>query len=128
MNDSNFDFQNTDAKGYTGGKYYSIPAGLSLGCGDLNSSVMDLYNWNCSFWRGKIVSKKYLRQLKKARGYNYGFYCGNGMVFHAGNTNVFNSYSSYNFKNKVQIIVLSNMPSAECNVTKIAGELNNRLR
>lgn len=124
MENSNFDFQNTSAKGYVGGRYYSIPAGLAFGCGDLNSSVMDLYKWNCAFLGGKIVSKKYIRELKHANGYHYGWNCGNKMIFHAGNTNVFNSYNSYNFKTKTQIIVLCNTPVGKCNATKIAGVLN----
>lgn len=123
MKNSNFDFQHTDAKGYTAGRYYSIPAGLSFGCGDLNSSVVDLFKWNRCLVKGKIISKKYIRALKKAKGYNYGFNCGNKMIFHAGNTNVFNSYNSYSFKNGISIIVLANRPMSQTNTTVIAGKL-----
>ena len=124
MTKSNFDFQNTSSRGYTGCRYYSIPAGLSLGCGDLNSSAVDLFRWNRAFVKGKIIPKKYIKQLKKAKGYNYGFYCGNKMIFHAGNTNVFNSYSSYNFKKGISIIVLTNRPVNVSNATVIAGKLS----
>lgn len=124
MTSSNFDFQNTDAKGYVGGRYYSIPAGLSLGCGDLNSNVVDLFHWNCAFTSGKIVPKKIIKKLRKAKGYNFGFNCGNGMIFHAGSTNVFNSYNSYNFKNGLSIIVLCNKPMNEYNATALAGKLD----
>lgn len=127
MTDSNFDFQNTDAKGYAGGFYYSIPAGLSLGCGDLNSNVMDLYKWNCAFTSGKIVQKRIIKKLRKSKGYNYGFNCGNKIIFHAGSTNVFNSYNSYNFKNGASVIVLCNRPMNECNATSVAGKLSKLL-
>lgn len=127
MTHSNFEFQNTDAKGYVGGVYYSIPAGLSLGCGDLNSNVVDLYRWNCAFTSGKIVSKSVIKKLRKSKGYNYGFNCGNKMIFHAGSTNVFNSYNSYNFKNGASVIVLCNRPMNECNATAVAGKLSKLL-
>ncbi len=127
MTHSNFEFQNTDAKGYVGGVYYSIPAGLSLGCGDLNSNVLDLYRWNCAFISGKIVPKSVIKKLRKSKGYNYGFNCGNKMIFHAGSTNVFNSYNSYNFKNGASVIVLCNRPMSECNATAVAGKLSKLL-
>ena len=124
MTSSNFNFQQTDAKGYTGGLYYSIPGGLSLGCGDLNSSVIDLFRWKNAFVKGKIIPKKYIRQLRKAKGYNYGLNCGKKMIFHGGNTNVFNSYYSYSFKTGLSVIVLANRPMSRSNATIIAGKLS----
>lgn len=123
MESSNVEFQSTIAKGYAGENYYSIPRAFAIGCGDLNTNVIDLYRWNVAFAGGKICSKKILNQLKNGNGYLYGFYCGKGKIFHAGITNVFNSYSSYDFKSKIQIIVLSNKPVSNCNATKIAGGL-----
>lgn len=120
---SNFDFQDTDARGYEHGKYYSIPAELAFGCGDLNSTVMDLYRWTNALTDGKYIGKKTLAELKKTNGYHYGLNCGNNLIFHGGTTNVFNSYSSYNFKNKTTVIVLANTPPARCNATVIAGKL-----
>ena len=56
--------ENTDTKGYDyKNRYYSIPASLALGCGDLNSCVIDLFKWNVQFAGGKVVSKKSFKKM-----------------------------------------------------------------
>ncbi len=133
MNYSNFEFQNTDTKGYDyKDRYYSIPSSLALGCGDLNSTVTDLFKWNVLFTKGKIVNKKTFRKMIDSESYGYGLYCHEGLIFHAGVTNVFNSYDGYYFDEKLSIIVLSNCPVTKMNTTSVArniyklwGENNN---
>ena len=121
MSHSNLDFQNTDARGYDyKDRYYSIPASLALGCGDVNSTATDLFKWNVLFTSGKIVKKKTFKKMIDSESYGYGVYCHEGSIFHAGVTNVFNSYDGYYFDDKLSIIVLSNCPVAKINTTVIA--------
>lgn len=124
MTSSNLEFQKTDTKGYDyKNRYYSIPAALSLGCGDLNSSVVDLFRWNTFFTNGKIVKKKTFKKMIDSDSYGYGVYCHDGSIFHAGVTNVFNSYDCYYFDEKLSIIVLSNNPAAKMNTTVVARNI-----
>lgn len=124
MNQSNVDFQNTTAKGYDyRNRYYSLPSEISFGCGDVNSSVLDLFKWNTLFASGKVVSKKAVKQMLDTESYGFGVYRRDNMIFHAGVTNVFNSYNSYYMDEKLSIIVLSNQPVSECNAAIVAGKI-----
>ena len=121
---TNLEFQKTDTRGYDyKNRYYSIPASLSLGCGDVNSCVTDLFKWNVLFTGGKVVKKKTFRKMIDSESYGYGVYCHEGSIFHAGVTNVFNSYDGYYFDGKLSIIVLSNCPTAKINTTSIARNI-----
>ena len=124
MTHTNLEFQKTDTRGYDyKGRYYSIPAALSLGCGDVNSAATDLFKWNVLFTGGKIVRKKTFKRMIDSESYGYGVYCHEGSIFHAGVTNVFNSYDGYYFDGKISIIVLSNCPSTKINTTTVARNL-----
>ena len=124
MTHSNLSFQGTDTRGYDRyGRYYSIPANLAIGCGDVNSCVTDLFKWNVLFAEGKIVNKKSLRQMLDTESYGYGIYVKNKAMFHSGTTNVFNSYNYYDFDNKLSIIILSNRPIYMSNATFIAENI-----
>jgi len=124
MKNSNIEFQHTDTKGYDyRGRYYSIPASLAQGCGDLNSSVVDLYKWNLNFANGKIVRKKSFKQMIDTESYGFGVYRRDNSIFHAGTTNVFNSYNYYNLDNKLSVIILINRPVNQTNATFIAANI-----
>ena len=124
MKRTNLEFQKTDTRGYDyKGRYYSIPASLSLGCGDVNSSATDLFKWNALFTNGKVVKKKTFKKMIDSESYGYGVYCHEGSIFHTGVTNVFNSYDGYYFDDKLSIIVLSNCPAAKVNTTTVARNL-----
>lgn len=124
MTDTNTDFQNTTAKGYDfRNRYYSLPHDFATGCGDINSSVLDLYKWNKQFTKGKIINKKSLKQMFDTEAYGFGVYVKEDKIFHSGITNVFNSYNLYSFKNQLSIIVLANKPIAQCNATFVANKL-----
>ena len=124
MSHTNLEFQHTETKGYDyKNRYYSIPAALSLGCGDVNSSATDLFKWNVLFTGGKIVNKKTFKRMIDSESYGYGVYCHEGSIFHAGVTNVFNSYDGYYFDGKISVIVLSNCPSSKINTTTVARNL-----
>lgn len=121
---TNLDFQNTDTRGYDyKNRYYSIPASLALGCGDVNSCVTDLFKWNVCFSSGKVVKKKTFKKMIDSESYGYGLYCHNGEIFHAGVTNVFNSYDGYYIDDKFSVIVLSNCPASKINTTSVARNL-----
>ncbi len=124
MKHSNLEFQKTEARGYDyKGRYYSIPAALAIGCGDLNSAVTDLFKWNVLFTSGKVVKKKTFRKMIDSESYGYGVYCHDDSIFHAGVTNVFNSYDGYYFDEKLSVIVLSNCPVAKINTTSVARNI-----
>ena len=124
MNHTNLDFQKTDTRGYDfKGRYYSIPASLAVGCGDVNSTVTDLFKWNVLFTNGKVVKKKTFKKMIDSESYGYGLYCHEGSIFHTGVTNVFNSYNGFYFDDKLSIIVLSNCPAAKVNTTTVARNL-----
>lgn len=111
MTNSNMEFQNTTVRGYDYKKrYYSIPQELTFGCGDVNSSVTDLFKWNVALRKGKIVSKKSYKKMIQTASYGYGVNNQNGEIFHSGVTGVFNSFMSYYPETKTTIIVLINEP------------------
>ena len=124
MTNTNTDFQNTTAKGYDfRNRYYSLPHDFATGCGDINSTVIDLYKWNMQLAKGKIINKKSLKQMLDTEAYGFGVYVKEDKIFHSGITNVFNSYNLYSFKNQLSIIVLANKPIAQCNATFVANLL-----
>lgn len=124
MKNTNLDFQKTDAKGYDfKNRYYSIPNEFAKGCSDVNSCVTDLFKWNAQFAGGKVIRKKSLKQMLDTESYGFGVYVKENKMFHAGVTNVFNSYDSYSFESGLSIIVLTNRPIAKCNATFIARKI-----
>ena len=124
MTNTNTDFKNTTAKGYDfRHRYYSLPHDFATGCGDINSTVIDLYKWNMQLAKGKIINKKSLKQMLDTEAYGFGVYVKEDKIFHSGITNVFNSYNLYSFKNQLSIIVLANKPVAQCNATFVANKL-----
>lgn len=124
MNSSNISFQNTQTKGYDyRNRYYSLPEELSFGCGDVNSSVVDLFKWNNQFMNGKVVSKKSVKKMMDTESYGFGLYHRDDSIFHAGTTNVFNSYDAYFLDDKLSVIVLTNCPISQSNATFIAGKI-----
>lgn len=124
MKNTNTQFQRTDSKGYDyKGRYYSIPSELAFGCGDMNSTVLDLFKMNTAFAEGKIVKKKTIKKMLDTQSYGYGVYVRDNVIFHSGVTNVFNSYNSYDFENKISVIILANEPVSKLNATVFAGRI-----
>lgn len=124
MAHTNLEFQKTDTRGYDyKDRYYSIPASLAMGCGDVNSNVTDLFKWNVQFTGGKVVKKKTFKKMIDSESYGYGVYRHEDSIFHAGVTNVFNSYDGYYLDDKLSVIVLSNCPVAKINTTSVARNL-----
>ncbi len=124
MSRTNLDFQKTDTRGYDyKDRYYSIPSSLALGCGDVNSNVTDLFKWNVLFTNGKVVKKKTFQKMIDSESYGYGVYRHDDSIFHAGVTNVFNSYDGYYMNDKISIIILCNCPVSKINATSVARNL-----
>lgn len=129
MTNSNMEFQKTSVRGYDYKKrYYTLPKELTFGCGDVNSSVVDLYKWNRALLKGKIVSKKSYKKMIETTSYGYGLNNQNGEIFHSGVTGVFNSYMSYYPKTKTTIIVLINEPVSDKNATVFSRRMYNLLQ
>lgn len=121
---SNLEFQNTQTKGYDSkNKYVSLGSEIAFGCGDLNSCVTDLFKWNTMLNQGKILKKKYYKQMIDSQSYGFGFYRHGNMIFHSGVTTVFNSYDAYYLDDKISIIVLTNKMISETNASTIARDI-----
>ena len=128
MIDSNVDFQSTTAKGYDfKGRYFSILGGLGLGCGDVNSTVLDLFKWNYALAHGKVIPRRVFKKMMKNQSYVLGLYHDEFSFLHGGATNVFNSFSQYFVDDEVSIIVLCNEPVGVCSATIVAGNLRKLL-
>ena len=104
MTHTNCNFQNTTAKGYDyKNHYYSFPEDFAIGCGDVNSNVIDLLKWNLQLSEGKVIKKKSYKKIISEKNYSYGLIKNSNSVLHAGNTCVFNSYNVFNHKTKTSI-------------------------
>lgn len=123
MKDANLIFQETTARGYLKNRYYSIPKNLAVGCGDVNATVMDLYNWNSALAGNKVIGKKTFEKMIASDSYGYGVYRTEDSILHSGATYVFNSYDEYFLKDKVSFIVLVNKPQFDLNATIVAGKI-----
>lgn len=124
MTNTNAVYQQTDVKGYDSkNKYTSVPSELLFGCGDVNSSVNDLFKWTQCFVRGKVVSKKSFKKMTDTNSYGYGINVQNGEIFHSGVTNCYNSYFTYYPEDKVTLIVLANQPVKNCNAVSVSRKI-----
>lgn len=124
MLDSNVDYGATSARGYDyKGRYFSILGGLGLGCGDVNSTVLDLFKWNYALAHGKVIPRRVFKNMMKSESYDLGLYHDEFSFLHGGATNVFNSFSQYFVDDEVSIIVLCNEPVGACSATIVAGNL-----
>ena len=71
----------------------------------------------------KVIKKKVFQKMIDSESYGYGVYRHDDSIFHAGVTNVFNSYDGYYFDGKISVIVLSNRPVSEVNTTAVARNI-----
>lgn len=123
MTDANLLFQETSTRGYYKNRYYSIAKNMAVGCGDVNASAMDLYNWNSALAGNKVIGKKTFEKMISSDSYGYGVYRTEYSILHSGATYVFNSYNEYFLKDKISFIVLVNKPQSELNATIVAGKI-----
>lgn len=124
MTRTNTEFRGTETCGYDWKKRsYSIPKELGIGCGDVNSTVVDLFKWSKALRSGKIIRKKSYKKMLETNSYGYGLNYQNGEIFHSGVTCVFNSYLTYYPETKTTIIVLVNKPVSESNATSVSRNI-----
>ena len=113
MNSSNLQTGMVDAEPYDKVSLKHFPTFYSLGAGDINSTVNDLFKWIRAFVNGKIVNENSIKEMTFNRKddspeYGYGFMYNNNRIYHIGSTIGYNSMLSYNYDNDLTIIVLCN--------------------
>jgi CubicO group peptidase (beta-lactamase class C family) len=125
MTKTNTEFQNTEAKGYDSmGRYYSIPKNIAFGCGDVNSSVIDMFRWDRALMKNSLMSDdSFVEFTTTSAGYGYGVFADNLSILHGGSTDVFNSYNIIYLTDNMTIVVLVNQPDDKLSSTVIAGNL-----
>lgn len=122
---ANNDFRDTTARGYYGdGTSLSMSLSTSLGCGSVNASVYDLYQWGTHLFAGDVISKRSLRQMLSAiDDYGLGMRTDSDIYFHRGNTDVFNGFIAF-YPDGFVTIALTNSPMRKVNAGNIASELH----
>lgn len=122
---ANNDFRNTTARGYyEDGTSLSMSLSTSLGCGSVNASVYDLYQWGTHLFAGDVMSKRSLREMLSAiDNYGLGMRTDGDVYFHRGNTDVFNGFIAF-YPDGFVTIALTNCPMREVNAGNIASELH----
>ncbi len=122
MQTANNGFRETTARGYYwDGTSESMRTSTSLGCGSVNGSVYDLYQWTMHLFGGTVISEKSLDEMTtEVEGYGYGVRCNRSYVYHVGNTDVFNAFMSYRPYDDLIVIVLANTPRDEINAGEVA--------
>lgn len=126
MTKSNTDFRATDAKGYdVTGKSLSITPNIAMGCGDINSNVIDVFKWNKALTGKKVISEKSFTEMTTGDPtYCYGVIADENSMIHGGSTYVFNSYNVVYLKKNVMLTVLINKPIEKSSSGSIAGNIN----
>lgn len=112
METANNSFMDTTARGYYhDGSTLSMRTSTALGCGSVNGSVYDLYDWMRSLYGGKVISAESLKAMTTSvLGYGFGLMATSNIYYHGGCTDVFNTYSAYYPKDEYYIIAFSNTP------------------
>jgi CubicO group peptidase (beta-lactamase class C family) len=125
MTKTNTEFQKTEAKGYDSmGRYYSIPKNIALGCGDVNSNVIDMFRWDRAMINHSLMNKESFEEFTTTNaGYGYGVFADDLSILHGGSTDVFNAYNSIYLTDNMTIVVLVNKPDDKLSSTVIAGNL-----
>lgn len=122
---ANNDFRDTTARGYyEDGTSLSMSLSTSLGCGSVNASVYDLYQWGTHLFAGDVISEQSLRDMLDAiDDYGLGMRTDGDIYYHRGNTDVFNGFIAF-YPDGFVTIALTNCPMREVNAGDIASELH----
>jgi len=100
------------------------------GAGDLYSTGEDLLKWTNSFLSKKIMTEEMIARIFASpedgsdKKYGYGWYIGEGLppkYFHGGGTWGFSTQITFFPKEKIQVIVLSNVSALP--IGKISGDV-----
>ena len=122
---ANNGFRCTTARGYyPDGTTLSMRTSTALGCGSVNGSVYDMYQWYMHLLDGNVISKSSLKEmLTPVDGYGYGIRFEEGFAFHLGNTDVFNAYAMVHLQEEFIVIALTNSSKYERIAGGYAGKL-----
>ncbi len=122
---ANNDFRETTARGYyEDGTSESMALSTSLGCGSVNASVYDIYQWTKHLFGGTVISEESLKEmLAEVEGYGYGMRINEDLYYHTGNTDCFNAFMAV-YGDSFTAVVLTNKPKKELNAGEFGGELH----
>ncbi len=125
MKTANNGFRQTTARGYYwDGTTKSMRTSTSLGCGSVNGSVYDIYQWTMHLFNGTVVSDDSLdAMLDHVDGYGYGLRCNDSYAYHVGNTDVFNAFAARRFYDGLTVVVLVNKPLREFSAGDVAVKI-----
>lgn len=122
---ANNDFRETTARGYyEDGTSESMALSTSLGCGSVNASVYDIYQWTKHLFGGTVISEESLDEmLTEVEGYGYGMRVNEDLYYHTGNTDCFNAFMAV-YGDSFTAIVLTNKPKKELSAGEFGSELH----
>ena len=119
MKTANNGFRDTTTRGYYhDGTTLSMRTSTALGCGSVNGSVYDMYQWYMNLFDYELISRETLiEMLTPVDGYGYGIRYEDGFAYHLGNTDVFNAYAAVYVQHEFIVITMTNSSKYE----RIAG-------
>ncbi|MBE6901235.1 MAG: beta-lactamase family protein [Ruminococcaceae bacterium] len=122
---ANNEFRCTTARGYyADGTTMSMRTSTALGCGSVNASVYDLYQWYMHLLDYNIIENRTLRaMLTPVETYGFGIHYDDGLAYHVGNTDVFNAFAMVDVQDEFIVIALTNSPKNERVASGYAGKL-----
>ncbi|MGN0589837.1 MAG: serine hydrolase domain-containing protein [Ruminiclostridium sp.] len=125
METANNGFMETTARGYYhNGTTLSMRTSTALGCGSVNGSVYDLYDWMRSLYGGRVISEESLKEMTTSvLGYGFGLIVTQDIYYHGGSTDVFNSYCAYYPRKDYYVIAFSNTPIEDISTTYVGSNL-----
>lgn len=122
---ANNDFRETTARGYyEDGTSESMALSTSLGCGSVNASVYDIYQWTKHLFGGTVISEESLEEmLTEVEGYGYGMRINEDLYYHTGNTDCFNAFMAV-YGDSFTAVVLTNKPKKVLSAGDFGSELH----
>ncbi len=123
---ANNGFRETTTRSYyEDGTTLSMRTSTALGCGSVNAGVYDIYQWFMHLFDGNVIGDELLEQMTTSvEDYGYGMRCTEGLVYHTGNTDVYNAFAGM-YYNGFMSICLVNQPKRVSNAGEVAAEFFN---
>ena len=112
-----------------GGAQWVYYPGTALACGDLISSVDDLYIWLEQLRSGNIIRQDMLDLMFENNSFHYGFGFFNidVMSYHGGNIGLYNSFIGFAQNIDMQVIVMNNYGYNQSDNTPISTLVGRQL-
>ena len=126
MMTANNGFRETTTRSYyEDGTTLSMRTSTALGCGSVNAGVYDIYQWFMHLFGGDVIGEELLAEmLTPVEDYGYGMRCSEGLVYHTGNTDVYNAFAGV-YYNGFMAVCLANQPKRVSNAGEVASEFFN---